>query len=142
MGYPAVNVRTNEGKKAVVRVHQLVCEAFHGKMPPDRRTVNHRNGIKMDNRAENLEWVSQGENNAHAYAAGLRAQPKLLTPEQVNEARERMSGGETQVSIALEFGCHPTTIGHSVNGRPSGRAATYHISREGRERLARERKPK
>lgn len=122
VGYPGVNVFTNDGRKVRVLVHRLVCEAFHGPMPTNRTTVNHRNGIKTDNRAENLEWASQGENNAHAYDTGLRSQDKFLTPAQVEEARDRMASGESQTSIAREFGCSRKTIGHSVNGRASRRA--------------------
>lgn len=51
-------------------IHRLVAEAFvpnaNGK-----ETVNHINGNKHDNRAENLEWSTYAENNRHAYDTGL-----------------------------------------------------------------------
>lgn len=42
-------------------VHRLVALAFLGE-PPDGHTVNHKNGVKTDNRASNLEYLSMGDN--------------------------------------------------------------------------------
>jgi hypothetical protein len=47
-------------------VHGLVCEAFLGKTP-DGMCVNHKNGIKTDNRLENLEYVTFSQNNIHSF---------------------------------------------------------------------------
>lgn len=61
-------VRTKLGG-AYVSVHRVICEAFHG---PSDLTVNHKNGVKHDNRAENLEWATVSQNTKHAYDIGLR----------------------------------------------------------------------
>jgi hypothetical protein len=47
-------------------VHYLVARAFLGE-PKDKKEVNHKNGIREDNRAENLEWVTRAENIQHKF---------------------------------------------------------------------------
>lgn len=53
------------GHKKTIAVHRLVCEAFVSKVK-GRDEVNHINGDKEDNRAENLEWVTHLENVRHS----------------------------------------------------------------------------
>jgi len=45
-----------------LKVHQLVCEAFHGPRPSKEHGVSHKNENALDNRPENLEWSTQKEN--------------------------------------------------------------------------------
>src|SRR6185312_15178506 len=56
------------GKKHYKRVHRLVAETFIAK-PDGKNVVNHKNGIKTDNRLDNLEWVTDIENLSHAHLA-------------------------------------------------------------------------
>lgn len=61
--------RTN--KAATIPVHRLVLKTFIGDKPK-RNQVNHKDGNKLNNRLENLEWCTASENNLHAYAMGLK----------------------------------------------------------------------
>lgn len=68
-GYELVHLRKNNKRKAST-IHRLVALAFIPN-PENKPCVNHINGIKIDNRIENLEWVTLSENMKHAVKNGL-----------------------------------------------------------------------
>jgi len=52
-------------------IHKAVALAFLGPRPSPKHQINHKNGIRTDNSAENLEWVTCKENIRHAWQTGL-----------------------------------------------------------------------
>ena len=68
-GYRSV-LLSRDGKKMSIRVHQLVAQYFLEK-EEEKTDINHKNGVKHDNRAENLEWCTKKENMQHAHNTGL-----------------------------------------------------------------------
>lgn len=59
------------GKRKSFGVHRLVAMVYIPN-PENKEQVNHINGIKNDNRVENLQWVNQYENMNHAVETGLQ----------------------------------------------------------------------
>lgn len=102
----------------------MVCLAFHG-VPAEGMQPNHKNGNKLDNRAENLEWVTGSENIKHAFMTGLKPRPSgerngmaKLTGEQIEECRSRKaSRSATTRAMASELGVHEKHLSACLTGR-------------------------
>ena len=75
IGYPVVRLEcARKGKKGQeYYIHRLLGTAFV-ENPHEKAQINHKNGIKTDNRLENLEWVTPKENIRHAFKTGLSRQ--------------------------------------------------------------------
>jgi hypothetical protein len=120
-GYLCVNLGRKVGVKLV---HILVCQAFKDN-PEGKRTVNHENGIKTDDRAENLSWNTHKENNEHAIKTGLNQGVRgtlnyncRFTEEQVEEIMETIRTTDTSFcQIARDYNVGHTAISDINRGR-------------------------
>ena len=69
-GYLTVSLNKN-GKSKTVHIHRLVAETFLTN-PDKLPEVNHKDGNKLNNCVENLEWCTSKENVQHSLEIGLR----------------------------------------------------------------------
>lgn len=122
-GYLSVTLGRASGRRQRVLVHQLVAEAFVPK-PPGKDIVNHKDGDKRNNAAENLEWHTLRDNNRHARDTGLQRQhgencnltqygDQLVAALRRVHARYRPS----YVDLALLFDMSEMQVADIVKGR-------------------------
>lgn len=124
-GYVLVKMYEANTKQATLSklVHRLVADAFLGPIP-DGMQVNHKNGVRSDNRVENLGIVTAAENNLHAYRVlgresqrGEQHPMAKLTEEIVSEIRWLFAMGARQFLLAKEYALDPTVIRDIVHRR-------------------------
>ena len=104
-------------------VHTLVMEAFRGPCPAGME-VNHKYGIKDDNRLTELEYLTRGENLKHSYCVLGRKAPVLcgeanghvkLTASAVRQIRKVYAeGGATQCELGKRHGVSHAAISRVV----------------------------
>lgn len=120
-GYIAFILWNEDGKKTLT-VHRLVAKSFIPN-PENKRTVNHINGIKTDNRVENLEWNTYLENSMHAFSTGLNFNTKNQRDAASKANSKKVidtSSGVIYNSITIaakEFGLKRTTLTMRLTGK-------------------------
>lgn len=68
-GYAYVNLYNENGRKTK-KIHRLVAETFIPN-PLNYPQINHKDGNKLNNRVENLEWCNASQNTRHAFENDL-----------------------------------------------------------------------
>jgi len=97
-----------------IKVHVLVCRAYHGDAPSPDLEVRHLNGNSVDNRASNLAWGTRSDNSNDRVRHLRNAWARLTWP-QVVEIRERYAaGGVTYAVLAAEYGVSEHTVSRVV----------------------------
>lgn len=76
-GYAKVSLTAKNGKRKTEKVHRLVSLAFIDN-PFGYPEVNHKNGIRNDNRVENLEWITHKANNEYKSVLETNTFRKIL----------------------------------------------------------------
>jgi len=120
-GYMNVDLYKNGIRKHLC-VHRLVATAFLNKPNHKKMETNHLNGIKNDNRVENLEWCTRSENLQHSYDFLGRQAPRgeackkaILTKQDVLRIRNLYTTGNyTYGEIADKFRVAIGTIGDVI----------------------------
>ena len=96
-------------------VHRLVAIAYIPN-PENKETVNHINGLKDDNRLENLEWCTRSENSKHAYDIGLHKPYTEIKDKGNNkfykEWKNLIKKGISMRKIAKQYGVSHRTVGN------------------------------
>jgi hypothetical protein len=123
-GYPRVCLRyrkDDQPRQYPAKVHRLVMAAFIGPCPAGLQ-VNHKNGIKTDNRVGNLEYVTAKENTHHAWTVlghdgrGENQGQAKLTEQAVRDMRRRYRPGiVTYGQLASEYGVTITTVKSAID---------------------------
>lgn len=124
-GYRKMVISVNNIRQTV-RIHRLVAEAFL-ENPQNKPVVNHKDGNKLNNRVDNLEWVTVLENAIHASENGLlkgqsgeKNPMAKLTADQVDEIRrtykKRSSDANARI-LGERFGVSDSTIWLIASGK-------------------------
>ena len=113
-GYPHIIISKGSERKSVL-VHKIVLTTYGGPRPEGMQ-VGHLNGIKTDNRIENLKWVTIRENSIHTFAHGTMHCAKL-THDQVIEVKRLLRDGVSGAEVGRRFGLKKHSVSEIKTGK-------------------------
>ncbi len=96
---------TKDGRTKLVYIHRVVAQTYITN-PDNKPMVNHIDGVKTNNRVENLEWVTGQENHDHAATLGLYPNQKILS-HQKKEVFDLVKSGVPVKDVAERYGMKP-----------------------------------
>jgi hypothetical protein len=119
-GYLKVGLHGEEGHQRQASVHRTVCTAFHGPPAPGMDAA-HGDGVKTNNRADNLRWATRAQNMADKVRHGtqLRGEQHAmakLRADQVREIRTALADGVGQHELGRRYDVSASSINLIANG--------------------------
>lgn len=117
-----VQLYLKPGKFKNELVGRLVCRLFKGE-PNENDVLVYRDGNKLNDKPDNLFWISRSESartakNKHRYSSpGASNGMAKLTPDKVNQIKELKTAGKSTYLIAQNFGISTRQVNRIVSGR-------------------------
>ena len=100
--------------------HRVIAETFVPN-PDNLPCVNHKDGNKLNNSAENLEWCTHSENVEHSYRTGLQEKAtnphgtyRVLSQIDLDNIRTLHESGLTDKDIACSLGCSRGLVSRKI----------------------------
>jgi len=121
-GYEFVGLYVGKKKQIFKKIHNLVAELFIPN-PEKKKCVNHKDGVKGNNRLDNLEWVTHKENTLHAVKNNLMKPPKGEShPFSVLKAEDVLLISKlypflNQVELSKKFNVSRKCVGNVLNNK-------------------------
>lgn len=120
-GYLGINLMSG-GKRKKFLIHRLIAQKFIPN-PNNKPCINHKNGIKTDNRIENLEWVTYKENTHHRDeiiekgAKGENVGTAKIKNSEAEQILISYQNGRSICKLAKDYKVSTTCIWHIVTGK-------------------------
>ena len=128
-GYQLVTLCDNTGHHHK-SVHRLVAKEFVNK-PLGCDLVNHIDGDKTNNRADNLEWCTQSENMKHAYRTGLQKPIRSQIERSLARSAEKRKRPVRNIETGI---CYPSIKECAEAEGIAHSAVSFHVSGRAKKR--------
>ena len=120
-GYKTVLIRCDDGRKRNLMTHRLVAKAFIPN-PENHPVVNHKDGNRINNHVDNLEWCTVQYNSQHSMKIGTSKFGSNHTVSKLNEPfvellKIKMALGFTISELAYEYNIQSATLSLIKSGK-------------------------
>ena len=120
-GYRVISLSPSEGDKETEFLHRMVGLCYIPN-PDNKPWINHKNGIKDDNRVDNLEWCTPLENTIHArnmklLSTGSNRYNSLFNVSDIKDILFHYKNGCSASYLANKYKCDTSLINNILNGR-------------------------